>query len=206
MASNINTEGLDALFPIAGTDNDSQGFRDNFFNIQTNLNHASTELTELQTGVARINVDNDFAGNTIEDAELLATTEKLNASYAQGVPANNIDPAQTAVECSFAEGHVYDVQAITELLQLTVTDFPSSRYGKVRLILSSAHSAGDFGPGAGTQVTLSAGTGTVKTNGAPFSGAIIEVLQNQDVIIDVFSYDQGNTVYAQYVGTFAAVP
>lgn len=206
MASNINTETLDALYPVAGVDNDSQGFRDNFFNIKTNLDHASTELTDLQNGVARIDGDNNFAGNTIEGADLLAVTERLNASFAQGVPADPIDAAQTSVECSFEEGHIYDVQAITELLEVTVTDFPQSKYGKVRLILSSVHTAGDFGPGEGTQVTLSAGTGTLKTNGSPFSGAVLAVAQNQDVIVDVFSYDQGNTVYAQYVGTFTAVP
>ena len=206
MASNINTETLDALYPVAGVDNDSQGFRDNFFNIKTNLDHAETELSDLQSGVARIDSNNDFAGNTIQSADLLATTLRTNTSFSQGVPADNIDPAQTAVECSFDEGHVYDVRAITELLKLTVTDFPANKYSKVRLVLSSVHASGDFGPGAGTQVTIGVGTGTLYTNGAPFSGAVIEVLENQDVIVDVFSYDQGSTVYAQYVGTFTAVP
>ncbi len=30
MASNITTTNLDENFPVAGRDNDSQGFRDNF--------------------------------------------------------------------------------------------------------------------------------------------------------------------------------
>ena len=34
MASNINAFNIDGTFPIAGQDNPSQGFRDNFTNIK----------------------------------------------------------------------------------------------------------------------------------------------------------------------------
>jgi len=37
--------------PIAGQDNDSQGFRDNFTNIKTNFTNAKTELEDLQSKV-----------------------------------------------------------------------------------------------------------------------------------------------------------
>ena len=43
MASNINSNNVDGTFPIAGQDNDSQGFRDNFTNIKTNFTNAKTE-------------------------------------------------------------------------------------------------------------------------------------------------------------------
>ena len=51
MASNIDTVGLDENYPIAGVDNDSQGFRDNFTNTKANLDHAKTELEDLQNNV-----------------------------------------------------------------------------------------------------------------------------------------------------------
>jgi len=35
MASSIVTTGIDATYPVAGQDNDSQGFRDNFSQIKT---------------------------------------------------------------------------------------------------------------------------------------------------------------------------
>lgn len=203
MASNINTTGLDDLYPVAGVDNDSQGFRDNFANIKTNLNHAATEISELQSGVARVDQTNDFNGNQIVDAELLATTLNVNTSYAQGVPANQIDPAQTAISISFEEGSVYDVQAITNLLDITVGDFPINRHGSVRLVLSSTHTSGDFGAGDGTQVTINPGNGTLKTSGTPFTAGVIQVNKNVDVIVDIFSYDGGNTIYARYIGEFS---
>ena len=37
MASNINTTSIDADYPIAGQDNNSQGFRDNFGTIKNNF-------------------------------------------------------------------------------------------------------------------------------------------------------------------------
>jgi len=48
MASNINTTNIDTAFPVAGQDNDSQGFRDNFFNTNQNFVEAKTEIEALQ--------------------------------------------------------------------------------------------------------------------------------------------------------------
>ena len=52
MASTINSNNIDITYPIAGQDNDTQGFRDNFRNIKNNLNTAKLEITELQDDVA----------------------------------------------------------------------------------------------------------------------------------------------------------
>lgn len=54
MASNINTNNIDITFPIAGQDNDTQGFRTNYINIRNNFAKAAEEITALQNklGVA----------------------------------------------------------------------------------------------------------------------------------------------------------
>ena len=52
MASTINPNNIDILYPIAGQDNDTQGFRDNFRNIKNNLNTAAQEITALQGNVS----------------------------------------------------------------------------------------------------------------------------------------------------------
>ena len=54
MASEIISNTIDANFPVAGQDNDSQGFRDNFNIIKTALSVANTEITDLQSGAARV--------------------------------------------------------------------------------------------------------------------------------------------------------
>ena len=45
--SNINPNNIDGTFPIAGQDNSSQGFRDNFTNIRNNFSYAQSEIAEI---------------------------------------------------------------------------------------------------------------------------------------------------------------
>ena len=49
MASSLSPTSIDATFPVAGQDNDSQGFRDNFNQIKTDLTNAKSELENLQS-------------------------------------------------------------------------------------------------------------------------------------------------------------
>ena len=72
MASNINPNNIDTTYPIAGQDNDSQGFRDNFTNIKTNFEYAETEIDDLQakgifkSALTGTTLDNDMAGGLVE--------------------------------------------------------------------------------------------------------------------------------------------
>jgi hypothetical protein len=52
MASQINTSTIDITYPIAGQDNDTQGFRTNFSSIVANFTTAALEITALQANVA----------------------------------------------------------------------------------------------------------------------------------------------------------
>jgi len=54
MASNINPNNINGNYPVAGQDNDSQGFRDNFTNISNNFSYAVTEITDLQNKVTNV--------------------------------------------------------------------------------------------------------------------------------------------------------
>ena len=49
MASNINPNNIDGTYPVAGQDNDSQGFRNNFTNIINNFSTAAAEISDLQS-------------------------------------------------------------------------------------------------------------------------------------------------------------
>jgi len=76
MTSIINTTNIDTAYPIAGQDNDSQGFRDNFTNTNTNFVAAKDEIEDLQSKVilkAALlgdTLDNDFAGAVIKSAQV----------------------------------------------------------------------------------------------------------------------------------------
>jgi hypothetical protein len=48
MTSAINPNNIDGAYPVAGQDNNSQGFRDNFTSTKTNFGYAADEITDLQ--------------------------------------------------------------------------------------------------------------------------------------------------------------
>ena len=87
--STINTNGISVNYPVPGVNNNSQGFRDNFASIKTNLNTAGTEITDLQNKVivksalANTVINNDMANTLISNAltrAFRATTYNLGGS------------------------------------------------------------------------------------------------------------------------------
>ena len=84
--STINTNGINVNYPVPGVNNNSQGFRDNFASIKTNLDQAATEITDLQNNVVVKNalantvVNNDMGNTLISNAStrgFRATTYNL---------------------------------------------------------------------------------------------------------------------------------
>jgi len=84
--SQINTNGINTNYPTPGTNNSSQGFRDNFSQIRTNLDTASNEITDLQnkvvvkTALDGTVLNNDMANTLISNAStsgFRATTYNL---------------------------------------------------------------------------------------------------------------------------------
>lgn len=74
MTSAINTNGINVNYPVPGINNSSQGFRDNFSVIRTDLNTAASEITNLQNNVVLksalngITLNNDMANTAISNA------------------------------------------------------------------------------------------------------------------------------------------
>ena len=72
--SSINTNGINVNYPVPGVNNNSQGFRDNFAAIKTNLDTAGTEITDLQNKVVlkaaldNSTLNNDMANTLISNA------------------------------------------------------------------------------------------------------------------------------------------
>jgi len=77
MASNISYTAIDETYPIAGRDNDSQGFRDNFSVIKNNFEAAKGEIEDLQLNGARVDDANDFSKNNLLNFNLVYYTEEV---------------------------------------------------------------------------------------------------------------------------------
>jgi hypothetical protein len=110
--STINTNGLNVNYPVPGENNSTQGFRDNFASIKTNLNTAGTEITDLQNKVvlkAALNgstINNDMANTLISNAStrsFRATTYNLGNALSGTVLVN---VAQADVQYGNVAGNV----------------------------------------------------------------------------------------------------
>lgn len=83
--SSINPNNINGQYPIAGQDNDSQGFRDNFTNIKNNLSFAKSEIEELQstailkTALAGSSLNNDMNYSILSEAKTLKFVDVTNA-------------------------------------------------------------------------------------------------------------------------------
>ena len=81
MSSNINPNNIDGAYPVAGQDNDSQGFRDNFTNTATNFQYAAAEITDLQNkailkaALTGTTLNNDMGGSILSNAQLQNMSE-----------------------------------------------------------------------------------------------------------------------------------
>lgn len=98
----INTNGINVNYPIPGKNNSSQGFRDNFGQIKTNLNTAAAEITDLQNKVVlKASLDNSVLNNdmantlisNVSTSGFRATTYNLGSSLSGTVivDANKAD-------------------------------------------------------------------------------------------------------------------
>ena len=127
--SSINPNNINGSYPIAGQDNDSQGFRDNFTNVKNNLTFAKTEIEDLQnnailkTGLAGTTLNNEMNNAQLKGAQLLKTVETFKDL---GI--------QTSTEVSFADGHYQKVTTGGPLAISAFTNWPTSDlYAKIRL-------------------------------------------------------------------------
>jgi hypothetical protein len=84
MTSQINPNDIDGAYPVAGQDNDSQGFRDNFTNTVTNFQYAADEITDLQqnavlkAALTGTTLDNDMNGSLLYNFEASQVAGTVN--------------------------------------------------------------------------------------------------------------------------------
>jgi hypothetical protein len=85
MTSNINPNNIDGAYPVAGQDNNSQGFRDNFTNTSTNFQYAADEITDLQnnavlkSALVGTTLNNNMQGSVLSNAQLQQMSETVVA-------------------------------------------------------------------------------------------------------------------------------
>lgn len=196
MTSQINASAIDETYPIAGQDNDTQGFRDNFSATQSALLVAKNEITDLQArSVVVADTNNDPAVNN-----LLGSTLR-NGILRQMYPAvpseNNGFIAVTDIThiIDVSQGPLQKFEIGVNAVTLTFVSWPATRqYAKIRIHLLSN---GEIS----SAPTLSAGVNSTIKYETGFPSLTLSIDQKHKVI-EAWSDDAGLTVYIRYIGEF----
>ena len=121
MTSQINPNNIDGTYPVAGQPNNTQGFRDNFTNIKTNFQIASTEITDLENNgifkaaLTGTTLDNNMADNLIYAVKL----NDVSHTYLQ----QTATAGAIAIDYSAAQ---YQLVAPTANVSLSFSNWPVS--------------------------------------------------------------------------------
>jgi hypothetical protein len=122
MTSQINPNNINGAYPVAGQDNNSQGFRDNFTNTSTNFAYAAQEITDLQSKVV---VNSQLTGG----AALSTQNNMLNSPLTNALVANfayttvALGTVSGAFNVNYASGH-YQTVTLGASSSLGFTNFP----------------------------------------------------------------------------------
>ena len=188
MSSNINPNNIDGTYPIAGQDNNSQGFRDNFTQTKVNFQYAAEEITALQDNVilkgpltAGGTVNNDLNGTLLYNATI------------QDFAATRVDLGTVSGTCSvnYSSGH-YQTVSISSGITLAFTpNWPTAKQGWLILAVTAT---------AGNTMTLPAAVGVSDSAASlrgiqGISGQVITFKESGTYEFQFHSYDGGSTIY-----------
>ena len=184
MTSAINPNDIDGTYPIAGQDNNSQGFRDNFTNTKTNFQYAANEITDLQTNVvlkAALTgtvLDNNMGGSPLSNA---------NISDFSAVAAI-LGTLTGTVTIDYTAGHYQTVTATSgSAISLAFSNFPAAgNFGIVRVAITILNTA--------STVTLPGAVSVGISNLQGYSAGTISYDQSGTYTYDFTTSDGGTTI------------
>jgi hypothetical protein len=186
MTSAINPNNIDGQYPVAGQDNNSQGFRDNFTNTRTNFQFAADEITELQnkailkTALVGGTLQNNMGNAVISNAQLIGQTTSL-------VALGNVTNGTAAVV--FGSGS-YQTATTQGNTSLSLTGWPGpGLYAAVTLQLTTTV--------ANANITLPAAVSQGLTGIQGIAGNVITFAQTGTYNFEFTTSDGGTTITVQ---------
>ena len=193
MTSLINFAAINQNFPVAGQDNDTQVFRDNFDTIKTNFSAAKTEIEDLQDNVARTDVDSDFLYNVVT-AVTLQDAYLRKKDYGAAIVAGTQD-------VSFKQA-MYHIIRFGTNCAIQLTEFPTAvvdvsglgQVGKATLEL--------YGDGTARTITFTLTGSTVLKKSLGFPGSLTVTSATNPVIIEVWQHST-DSIFLNYLGVYS---
>jgi hypothetical protein len=183
--SSINPNNIDGTYPIAGQDNDSQGFRDNFTNVKNNLTFAKSEIEDLQknvllkVGLAGTTLDNEMSNAQLKGVQALRFTETIK----------DLGALSGTVTVDWQDAH-YQILETTDDVTLDFTGWPTSGfYTKLRLeiIITDVTDT----------VTLPAEVSSGLSTTLGSNGQVLNYPATGSYVYEFTTYDNGATITIQ---------
>jgi len=189
MTSQINPNNIDGSFPVAGQDNDSQGFRDNFTNIRNNFTFSKAELEDLQNKVVlksallNTSLSNDFSGNAISNPALTSWRETYRA----------IGAVSGSVTINFTNGNFQKItMAGSVVLNFSWPSNTNGQYSSIKLWVSNPSAA--YVLSFPDSLTLGDPDTVAGFSGNTITFSAAEISNSTDYFFEIFTVDGGTTL------------
>jgi len=129
MTSQINPNNINGSYPVAGQDNNSQGFRDNFTNIKVNFQEAADEITDLQDKVV---LKAALTGGTLDNNmnDVLIYAAQIKDFSASKV---TISATSGSIAVNYSAGHYQSISTSGSISLSFTTWPPVGQYGYIKL-------------------------------------------------------------------------
>jgi len=189
MTSQVNPNNIDGTYPVAGQDNDSQGFRDNFTNIRNNFTFTKAEIEDLQNKAvlksALLNtvLSNDFAGNAIVNPALTGWRETYN----------NIGSVSGSVTINFINGNFQKItMSGATILNFSFPINTSNQYASIKLWVSNPSAA--YTLTFPNSLTLGDPDTVAGFSGNTITFSSADISNTTDYYFEIFTVDGGTTL------------
>lgn len=196
MTSAITATQIDETYPVAGIDNDTQGFRDNFNYIKIGLSTAADEITALQANTAKLNADNDF-NNQIQSGAVFKDNQYSLSNYGTGSGIDN----QITLNFGNADYQFYRLDDDVTFIIDNTSGFSASNMQKIVLELASDGGSYtvDFSSGGDYLIKKNPSYPTTLTVDSSSNPVLVEVITRAKAE-DPGSL--GRVIFLNYIGQF----
>lgn len=192
---------IDITYPIAGQDNDSQGFRDNFSAIKTAFSEADLALTTLtaqtlQKSSVTIDPETEETVVTTVANDLLGSSI-INGSFNKFYGEINQDTLSSSVKDIDMFNGVAQEFIISTSNALRFTHWPADLYAVVRVHLVNTSE---------TEKTITSFT-SINNGNVIFEDSFASnfiIAPGKQRVIEAWSYDGGTNVYVRDLGIYDA--
>jgi hypothetical protein len=181
---------IDAGYPQAGKNNDSQGFRDNFANIKNALSSSNSDIEYLQENAVQLDQENDFGYNIAKKITLQSPATKLYD--------DTINTRNGQVNVDFRDG-AYQKFKVDGNTTFQITNWPQIEQQGQLPVPVYASIVLSVTPTTSTSLTLSVSSAKNASDGVTDFTPITSTSTGVK-FLEIWTDDTGQTVYAMRKG------